>query len=653
MGVGMGMGITKMPEERLRDDSRLEIRVLGPIEVVRNVHAQPLPPSRKTRALLAYLALSSRPCRREDLCELLWESTADPRGELRWSLSRLRAALGPWLVVARDSISIGGPGLTVDVMEFRRLGGAEPSLSDARTALRLWRGGPLADVDVEACHRYRVWWLMEREALTELHRRFHHASVDRAWSVPAEALAAARELIADYPYDEWGHARVAQALRRAGRATDARDYVEKTRRTIARDLDTPPCAILSVIPSEPRVTAAQLGGPAPRARRTPPSIAVWSPHVYSGDDALQAIGAFVRAGLEDGLWRGRVCDVIDPDSSALGAEPMAVASYAVHGGLTRFADGLRLSLRCISARRNVVIWHARFGPERETAVRIDDWVCNAVGGIQSAVQAALMHDALATRDDERGINDQLMAALALCHATERTANARALSILRELLDDERDEPRALALAAWSHGQRSVYNWSANPDADRRNAERYASVATRLGANDPTCLTIIGAARSVVAEQKSAHLLLNRALELDPAASWAHARSGWVANYMDEPDRAVGEFHAAMRLGPRDGATFNSMVGLGVAHFIKGEHEPAIAWMEKGLAINPRATWVHRNLVPAYVAAGRDADAHKGITTLISEDRALSVAAVREAMVFTRPTMARISEGLYRAGLSRA
>jgi Flp pilus assembly protein TadD len=122
--------------------------------------------------------------------------------------------------------------------------------------------------------------------------------------------------------------------------------------------------------------------------------------------------------------------------------------------------------------------------------------------------------------------------------------------------------------------------------------------------------------------------------------------------MDEPDRAISEFHAAMELAPRDGSTFNSMIGLGVAHFIKGEHGPAIDWMEKGLAINPRATWVHRNLVPAYIAAGREADAQDGIAALVSENRALNVAAVREAMVFTRPTMARVSEGLYRAGLPR-
>ena len=107
----------------------------------------------------------------------------------------------------------------------------------------------------------------------------------------------------------------------------------------------------------------------------------------------------------------------------------------------------------------------------------------------------------------------------------------------------------------------------------------------------------------------------------------------------------------MQLAPNDSTTFNSMIGLGVAHFIKGEHRPAIDWMEKGLAINPLAIWVYRNLVPAYVAAGRRADARQGVLALIGENRALSVAAVRDAMVFSRPTMARISQALHQSGLA--
>ena len=44
-------------------EAALELRFLGEMEIVRGGGRLELPPSRKTRALLAYLALSSRPHR--------------------------------------------------------------------------------------------------------------------------------------------------------------------------------------------------------------------------------------------------------------------------------------------------------------------------------------------------------------------------------------------------------------------------------------------------------------------------------------------------------------------------------------------------------------------------------------------------------------
>ena len=68
----------------------LSIHLTGALEVRRGDKSLALPASRKTRALLAYLVLSARPHRRERLCELFWDIPDDPRGALRWSLSKLR-----------------------------------------------------------------------------------------------------------------------------------------------------------------------------------------------------------------------------------------------------------------------------------------------------------------------------------------------------------------------------------------------------------------------------------------------------------------------------------------------------------------------------------------------------------------------------------
>src|SRR5262245_42956240 len=107
-----------MPQQRA-----LSLRVLGEIEIRRGNRTLPLPQSKKTRALLAYLAVTGRPHRRERLCNLLWDVTDDPRGALRWSLSKLRALVDeserPRVVADRDNVSFDATGLWMDLHAVR------------------------------------------------------------------------------------------------------------------------------------------------------------------------------------------------------------------------------------------------------------------------------------------------------------------------------------------------------------------------------------------------------------------------------------------------------------------------------------------------------------------------------------------------------
>lgn len=71
----------------------LRVRMLGSMIIARDGSRLELPASRKVLALFAYLALAPHPVGRSRLCELLWDIPNDPRGELRWCLSKLRPCL--------------------------------------------------------------------------------------------------------------------------------------------------------------------------------------------------------------------------------------------------------------------------------------------------------------------------------------------------------------------------------------------------------------------------------------------------------------------------------------------------------------------------------------------------------------------------------
>src|SRR5687768_1915413 len=101
----------------------MEIRLLGPCRVMRGDLDIPLPRSRKVRLLLSYLAVSTAPVSRSKLCDLLWDVPNDPRGELRWCLSKLRGVLdedGRARVVTTGQSTVGLDleGCRVDALEL-------------------------------------------------------------------------------------------------------------------------------------------------------------------------------------------------------------------------------------------------------------------------------------------------------------------------------------------------------------------------------------------------------------------------------------------------------------------------------------------------------------------------------------------------------
>ena len=102
----------------------LSIRLLGEFEVLKGGVPVALPPSRKTRALLAYLVVTGRRHRRERLCRLLWEDPDDPRGSLRWSLSRLRPLVDQpdreRILADRDFVAFDASRVLVDLAQIRR-----------------------------------------------------------------------------------------------------------------------------------------------------------------------------------------------------------------------------------------------------------------------------------------------------------------------------------------------------------------------------------------------------------------------------------------------------------------------------------------------------------------------------------------------------
>lgn len=206
----------------------LQIRVLGALEVAQGGHGLALPRSRKTRALLAYLALAQREHTRDRLCRLLWDGVDDPRGALRWSLSRLRPVVEKpgteRMVATREAVRLDPAGVEVDALRLRLLLGGDPAAAPAGAlveAAALFRGDPLDGLDLPDAPDFQAWCVAQREALRATHLRVLDALVARLRATPAEAVPYAERRIGLDREDEGAHVQLLEVLAAAGRTREA------------------------------------------------------------------------------------------------------------------------------------------------------------------------------------------------------------------------------------------------------------------------------------------------------------------------------------------------------------------------------------------------------------------------------------------------
>lgn len=227
----------------------IELRVLGPLEVLRDGEPVRIPGD-KERALLALLVIARGGVLSTDqLIDRLWgeELPDNPANALQAVVSRLRRAMGgdgvivtkrPGYALDVDPGSIDATCFEDLLLRATRLGTDDPSRTSEllADALALWRGSPYADFAYEDLARE------ERARLQEMHiaAKEEKIAADLALGRHREALVEVERLIVDHPLRERLRAQLMLALYRSGRQSDAVAAYQETRRVLAEELGLDP-----------------------------------------------------------------------------------------------------------------------------------------------------------------------------------------------------------------------------------------------------------------------------------------------------------------------------------------------------------------------------------------------------------------------------
>ncbi|MET0168688.1 MAG: BTAD domain-containing putative transcriptional regulator, partial [Vicinamibacterales bacterium] len=220
--------------------------MLGRLRVRRDGVALALPASRKARALLAYLALASRPVSRSYLCELLWDVPNDPRGELRWCLSKIRSLVATRdrqrIRTSGDTIWLDLAGCFVDAIEIARAveqGVSTLSPERQRSLSMLFEGDFLDGLEIDRSPVFSGWLTAQRRRFRACHTALlEHLAKSASGDAAFAYLDKWRELA---PFDQHVHETLLAALARHGRIREGEEHVAATAKLFdAEGLDSAP-----------------------------------------------------------------------------------------------------------------------------------------------------------------------------------------------------------------------------------------------------------------------------------------------------------------------------------------------------------------------------------------------------------------------------
>jgi DNA-binding SARP family transcriptional activator len=263
--------------------SAIELRLLGPLEVVRDGTAVPLG-GRRRRSALAILALNAgRVVSAERLADDLYagEAPATAVTQVQRQVSELRKLLPEARLetVAPGYVLRLEPG-QLDLQRFERLiaqgaerldrGDAAHAREALREALDLWRGPALADLADEPFARSAIARLEELRLVAAERRVEADVELGQAAAVVPEL----EELVSANPLRERLVELLMLALYRTGRQADALAVYRAQRALLADQLGLEPGPALRRLESSILQQDPDLGAPVPAATALPLVLAV-------------------------------------------------------------------------------------------------------------------------------------------------------------------------------------------------------------------------------------------------------------------------------------------------------------------------------------------------------------------------------------------
>ena len=602
-----------------RQTAGIRLRMLGPLAIERGGAPLELPASRKTCGLLAYLALTKRPVQRSRLCELFWDEAAnDPRGELRWCLSKLRALLadstGNIVSASGDAVALQLDALLVDAQEVASAmerGVERLSLEQLQALSELYRGELLEGLVIERCPEFNLWLTGQQSRYAAIRTALLQRVVESLPADSSKGLAALEKWVEVAPFDHNAQAELLRRLALRGRidsckrqlAAAARLYeaealdfepIRQAWQKIYEARSVPGIAIAAVATARPAAGAGvQTGSKATRR----PSLAVMPFHALP--DRREGTGETADGLTHDIITRlaklRNFFVIAEGSVFALGGRRLGPeeagrrlnVDYVASGSVRRRSSRIGVSVELIDAAIGRILWTEDFDCKPDDVFSLMDDIGNRiVASIASEIEAVERNRAVLKPPDSLDAWQAYHRGLWHMYRFTDTENETARKFFEMAVQLDPTFARAHAGLSFTYWQSAFQNWG-----DRKqHATRALESAGRgliVDEHDPAAHWAMGRALWLSGRHDQAISELRQTVDLSPNFALGHYSLAFVHSQSGDPLSAIEAADHSRLLSPFDPLLFGILGSRSMAHVRLQQFDEAATWSAKA-AMQPNA-----------------------------------------------------------------
>ncbi len=660
------------------DAVAVRLRLIGQMEASVPNGDSILPPGRKTRALLAIIALSApRPVLRSRLAELLWSRRPEEqaRASLRQEIHRLLEVLTPAgkevLSINRDSLALRPGVVWVDVEEVLRATTTHPA------SLALLDGELLEELDgVDPA--FDGWLQTERERLRDRARSVGETLLTEQGSPEALIVVAQQLLSIDRAHEGAWRALMRAHAERGERGMAIQSY-DRCRAVLADLLDATPSsetqALLADIrsghtaarPAMPVQSPPAAIRPEPRAgsARVGAKLGVL-PLTLVGTDETEAhlalgLAEEITSAMQKVRWlflvsSGSLAQFVQQGRDDMGLRRTFGLDFVLDGMVQRVGRRLRITLRLVDLRDgNQIVWARRFDRQTSDLLTLQDEVAAEVTAqIDPEILAIESHRAAQRPTSDAAAYDLMLRALPGLSRLEREHFMQSGQWLRQAISLEPDFAAPYAwYACWlslSIGQ----GWTKDPEATVSDAAHHAERAVMLDPQDAKALTIAGHVRSLQRRLREGIALHERALALNPNLAMAWALSGFAHLYLGDWEEGERRLLRYKQLAPTDPHGFHYDTGFSLVALAKRDYEGAVITARSVSEMHPAFSGVCEPYLAALGFLGQMQEAAVVRRRLLAIDPGFNIERTLRNSCYERPEdREHIARGLRLAGVAES